>query len=315
MIMNNMKRIYLRTTIIFLLLLLFLFPITSQAGQVITSDVRAWAQKALEEEGTLKAPIGRNTLAVLYFLNKTDMPELNPVQKGLALMLTTDLSTVKGIQVIERVKLQALVEEMGLGTSGLVEPDTAPRVGKLLGAERLLGGNISAGQQAQVLQIQSTLLNVPSQEIQGQPMVKGKLSNLFILEKDLLFEIIKLLQIELKPEERERLRKPCSTNMSALMSLFNGIEESDKGEYEKAAGFYEQGLKEDPDICIAHDAIKELKALGLIASKRSRSMLQSIREETSLTDQMSPEESIKRERTPGEVRPPSTSTDIIIHFP
>ena len=312
--MNKMKKRYLKTTIL-ILLFLFIFSVSSQAGQVITNDVKVWAQKALEEEGTLKAPIGRNTLAVLYFLNKTDRPELNPVQKGLALMLTTDLSTVKGIQVIERVKLQALVEEMGLGTSGLVEPDTAPRVGKLLGAERLVGGNISAGQQAQILQIQSTLLDVPSQEIRGQPMVKGNLSNLFILEKDLLFEIIKLLQIELKPEERERLRRPCSTNMSALMALFNGIEESDKGEYEKAAGFYELGLKEDPNICIAHDALKELKALGLIASKRSRSTLQSIREQTSLTDQLSPEDANKRERTPKDVQTPTTPTDIIIHFP
>jgi curli biogenesis system outer membrane secretion channel CsgG len=60
-------------------------------------------------------------------------------------MLITDLSEVKGLQIVERIKLQALVEEMGLGASGLVEANTAPRVGKLLGAQWLIGGDILDG--------------------------------------------------------------------------------------------------------------------------------------------------------------------------
>ena len=92
------------------------------AGEVVNKDMRAWAKKALEEEKALKAAPTRNTLAVPYFQNKTGQLDLDPLQKGIALMLMTDFSKIKGFQVVERVRLQALVEELGLRTSGLVAP-------------------------------------------------------------------------------------------------------------------------------------------------------------------------------------------------
>jgi TolB-like protein len=290
------------------LLSLFLFwsLITSSAlaGQVITKDVKLWAQKAISEEKALQALEAQNTVAVLYFQNRTKLSELDPLQKGIALMLTTDLSKVKGIQVIERVKLQALVEELAFGVSGLVEPSTAPRVGKLLGARWLIGGAIFEGGGDQIA-IRSDPLDVPTQKILGELKTEGKLPDLFSMEKDLLFEIIKLLKIEISPEEEVALRRPCSTNIKALMALFKGIEASDRRNYEKAAEFYAEALKEDPDICIGRDALKELEFLKLLpTSGRSRSLLRSLREGTSLTDQLTPTPETKREERPNDLPAP-----------
>lgn len=273
---------------------------SSWAGQVVTKEVRLWAKKALEEEKALRLVEGRNTMAVLYFQNKTGESEFDPLQKGIPLLLIADLSNVKGLQVIERVKLQALVEEIGLGTSGLVEFNAAPRVGRLLGARWLIGGDISKGS----IGIQSNLLDVPGQKVTGQAVVKGNLSELFRLEKDLLFEILKLLKIEVPPEEERELRKPCSTNIKALMALFKGIEASDRKDYQRAAEYYEVASREDPNICIVRGALQELMALKLIkANKRSRNLLRSLRDQGSVTDQLTTEDSVKRIRTPSETRP------------
>jgi TolB-like protein len=273
---------------------------SSWAGQVVTKEVRLWAKKALEEEKALRLVEGRNTMAVLYFQNKTGESEFDPLQKGIPLLLIADLSNVKGLQVIERVKLQALVEEIGLGTSGLVEFNAAPRVGRLLGARWLIGGDISKGS----IGIQSNLLDVPGQKVTGQAVVKGNLPELFRLEKDLLFEILKLLKIEVPPEEERELRKPCSTNIKALMALFKGIEASDRKDYQRAAEYYEVASREDPNICIVRGALQELMALKLIkANKRSRNLLRSLRDQGSVTDQLTTEDSVKRIRTPSETRP------------
>ncbi len=273
---------------------------SSWAGQVVTKEVRLWAKKTLEEEKALRLVEGRNTMAVLYFQNKTGESEFDPLQKGIPLLLIADLSNVKGLQVIERVKLQALVEEIGLGTSGLVEFNAAPRVGRLLGARWLIGGDISKGS----IGIQSNLLDVPGQKVTGQAVVKGNLSELFRLEKDLLFEILKLLKIEVPPEEERELRKPCSTNIKALMALFKGIEASDRKDYQRAAEYYEVASREDPNICIVRGALQELMALKLIkANKRSRNLLRSLRDQGSVTDQLTTEDSVKRIRTPSETRP------------
>ena len=270
----------------------FIFISSPWAVQVVTDETRGWAKKVLEEEKTLKTLEGKNTIAVLYFKNKTGQPELDPLQKGFTLMLITDLSKISGLQVIERVKLQALLEEMGLGTSGLVDPDTAPRVGKLLGAQWIVGGDILKKQPDQ-LNIQSNPLEVPTQKVLGQLMTEGKLEEIFRMEKDLLFNVVKLLNIDVKPVEIE-LRKPCSTNTRALMALFRAIEASDQKDYERANEFYKRALKEDPDTCLVRDSIKELEFLKLIPTvKRSRTLLRSLREGTSITDKVTIEEETK----------------------
>jgi len=75
--------------------------------------------------------MGTHTTAIPYSQNKTERSKLDPLQKGMEMMLTTDLSKVKGLQVLERVKIQTLLEELGLQVPGLVGPHTAPRVGRL----------------------------------------------------------------------------------------------------------------------------------------------------------------------------------------
>lgn len=299
----------------FLCFVLFWVVLTSSSwgGQVVTKEARLWAKKVLEEEKAIQAVEVRNTLAVLYFQNRTRKSELNPLQKGLTLMLMTDLSKVRSIQVLERVKVQALIEEMGLGVSGLVEPDTAPRVGKLLGAQWLLGGDIIEGQPPQ-LQIQSNFLDVPTIKIVGQLTAIGELSDLFRMEKELLFDIIKFLKIEISPEEKEELKKPISTNIDALIAIFKGIEASDHRNYKEADKLYEKALREDPGISIANEALKELQTLDLIpVEKRSPEMLRSLRDQTSLTNQLSPEEPNEREKTPKDI--PTTPVTIDVIFP
>jgi len=280
--------------LILLVLIVLISPLW--AGEVVTPNIKLWARKVLEEEKALRPIERRNTIAVLYFENKSGNPELDPLQKGLALMLITDLFAIRGIQVVERVKLQALVEEIGFGTSGLVQPGSAPRIGRILGARWLIGGEITKGS----IRIQSNILDAGEGKILGQPGVTGEMADLFRLEKELLFEIIKFLKIDITPQEREELRRYCSTNIRALTLLFRGIEASDRGDYEKAAQYYESAIKEDPKICVARGALQELNQLRLIKSqKRSRELLNSLRDRSSLTDQLTPEDATKRTLSPG----------------
>lgn len=280
-----------------LVIFLFLFHTTPlMAGEVVTQNIRLWAKRALEEEKALRPVAAPNTVAVLYFENKTGKSEFDPLQKGLALMLITDLFSVKGLQVVERIKVQALVEEMGFGVTGLVQPGSAPRIGRLLGARWIIGGEITAGS----IRIQSSILDVTESKLLGQPVAIGEMTDLFRLEKELLFKMMEFLKIEITPQEREELKRYCSTNMRALHLLFKGIEASDRGQYEKAAQFYESALKEDPKICVARGALQELIQLKLVKpQKRSEELLKSLRDRSSLTDQLSPEDATKRTIIPG----------------
>lgn len=235
----------------------------AQAGQVITQGEKSWAKEALQQEKAMGAISNPNSIAVLYFNNKSGQDKLNPLQKGMAVMLITDLAKVEQLQVVERVRMQALLDEMDLGVSGMMDAQTAPTVGKLLGAYFVASGDILAGS-GQNLEVASTLLDVPFESVTKQPTVVGALDQLFKLEKTVLFNIVDQLHITLSPAKKIELQKPLSASTTALLALFLGIDYSDKGQYSQAAKMYEQALVEDPNLKMAQSALQELKGMGLV---------------------------------------------------
>lgn len=81
------------------------------------------------------------TVAVLYFDYEGKNHELEPLRKGLAQMLTTDLAELDSIRVVERARLEEVLAELALGRSAKVDRASASRVGKLLGARLLVLGS------------------------------------------------------------------------------------------------------------------------------------------------------------------------------
>ncbi len=65
------------------------------------------------------------------------------VGTGLADVLTTALVNTGKFQVYERDQLARVMEEQALGTSGLVTPQTAPEIGKLLGVQAIVYGSVT----------------------------------------------------------------------------------------------------------------------------------------------------------------------------
>ncbi|MBN1636048.1 MAG: hypothetical protein JW920_06010 [Deltaproteobacteria bacterium] len=291
------KKVLSLTGILFMVLMASLL----WAGQVVTEEQRLWAQNALAQEKALGVAAGSNTVAVLYFHNKSGKSRLNPLQKGLAFMLMTDLSRLEQIQLLERVKLQALFEELDLGVSGLVDAETAPRVGKLAGARYLVGGDILASDLAD-LGIRSDLLDVPDESLLGQPLREGALSELLDLEKQILFEIIALLEVELSAQQKHELEKPLTANIKALFNLFYAIDSTDRGQYYRAQAYYQKALRQDPELRPAQEGLDELQSLNLVGStNRSKEMLKSLEEKTSQTDSVVDDDTKRRSKDPGDL--------------
>ncbi len=297
------------------LLCAFLVPWVD-AGQLVSPADREWAKKAVAEEKSLSAPAGKNTVAVLYFRNGTGDPSLDPMRKGIPLLLITDLSGVSALSVIERTRLQALTEETGLGASGLVEAGTAPRVGKLLGARWLVGGEIGREKPTRI-DLTSNVADVPAGSTTGKTTSGGEIDRLFEVEKDLLFGVLKLLDVKVSPEEEQRLRKPCTKSSTALAALFLGVDAGDRGELDKAEGYYRKALQVDPGVCIASDALKEIEAVRASgAGKRSRQFLKTLRDGTTLTDSLTPKDPLLRGGKPLDIPGTRTSpANIDLTFP
>ena len=71
------------------------------------------------------------TLTVLNFVNRHPGDQWDWLSKGLADMLITDLSASKRLQLVERERMQAFFSEMSLAEKGLIDSQTAARMGRM----------------------------------------------------------------------------------------------------------------------------------------------------------------------------------------
>lgn len=214
-----------------------------------------------QEEAMDVASIPDNTVAVLYFKNMGTQQDLDPLQKGIAEMLITDLSKVRSLKLIERLRVQKLLEEMGLGMTGFVDDATAPRVGRLLGASRLVNGTYidltDLG-----LRMDAGLLQIKEERPVWMEHVEGKFAQLFQLEKDLAFKIVDGMGIRLSQEERDEIELIPTENILAFMAYCRGLDYEDRGMFQEAAQEYQRAVELDPNFFRARQNSTRTEALS-----------------------------------------------------
>jgi hypothetical protein len=111
-----------------------------------SSQLQQEAAAAVAREREVAAlPPEPGSIAVQAFVarpgNAAEREAYAAMAKGLAAMIIADLSKVPGLKVLEREKVQLLLDEMKLGDSGLADPRSAARSGRLLRAEKVIVGN------------------------------------------------------------------------------------------------------------------------------------------------------------------------------
>ncbi|MDP4117200.1 MAG: CsgG/HfaB family protein [Bacteroidota bacterium] len=203
---------------------------------------------ALQNEDKLKLePIPDNTIAVLYFQNIGGNKEYDALQKGLTEMLITDLSKVKSLKVVERVKLQKLMDEIKLSSSEQFDKSTAPRFGKLMKANKLVNGtflNLSGDQ----FQVNAGFTSTSDGVFQPVKNVSGDINKYFKLQKELVFNIIDEMGIKISDEEREAIQVIPTESYLAFVAYSKGLDLEDRGLYGEAAEQFSQAFNIDPSF-------------------------------------------------------------------
>lgn len=212
-----------------------------------------------------------DTVAVLYFQNQGN-PELEPLKVGLAQMLITDLTGAPGVQVVERAQLQAILDELELGHSGAVDPDSAAQVGKLLGAEWMLMG--SYFEMAGTLRVDARLVNVETGAIQHAAGQNGAAMEFMSIEKALAAEF----RAELVKHGRATrdqtsegtaveavvtttppaLAEPDPEALQAAVAFSEGLIFLDGKDAPRAREAFQKAVEADPNLKPAQDALAAL---------------------------------------------------------
>lgn len=216
------------------------------------------AKEVEESLAGLIASIPDNTIAVTYFQIESDPEELTPFQKGLADLMIFDLSKVKALRVLERINLHAILQEIGLGMTGIVDKLTAPKAGVFLGAYRIVTGGFQTFGEDDIT-IHSFIVKTQEAQREAEEEVSGVLQRFFELEKRLIFEIIADMGIELSPEEREAIGEVPTKSLAAFLAYCRGLDYEDRGEYEKALEQFREAVRTDKNFSNARVKMQEME--------------------------------------------------------
>ena len=220
---------------------------------LLREQAQEYARRAIANEAALPdVPLAENTVAVTPFRN-LGSADLAPLGKGMAAMVIHDLTQVGDLQVVERIKLQVLLDEMKLGKSDLVDPQTAPKVGRLLRARNVTAGTF-ADLEKESLQVASAVVDAEHDKTIGTQDVQGEMKKFYELEKEIACSIVQDLGKDCN-DMPKAFEKVHTKSLPAFVAFSQGLDHFDAEEYDQARDKFQDALDEDPDFDLARAAL------------------------------------------------------------
>jgi tetratricopeptide (TPR) repeat protein len=239
---------------------------TKEAGRRIEAlrqaRATAFARKQIEKERELSPALyPDSTIGVVYFRAERLADSLRPITKGLAEMTVTDLSKVPSLQIVERLRTEKLLAELRLSNTSAFDTTTAPRLGKLLGASRVLGGDVSDLTESR-LRFDPQLVSAKTGEVSLPGEQVGILSEFFRMQKQMVYDVLDELGIQLTDEIRDSLARVPTESFEAFMAYSRGLDHRDLGDYDAAKSEFDQAVALDPSFAEANDQRQQLRDLS-----------------------------------------------------
>lgn len=232
---------------------------------------------ALAALGTQAAPMAaqgaaqdrRPVVAVLDYINasmRTD-GDYKVLSKGIATVLAGRLGETDSIRIVTREKLNEIIAEQNLATSGRVEPGQAVQVGKLLNAHHIIYGTYLVQPNGDT-RITASAYSVETSEMEFSTQVRGSADKL----QDLIDQLGDKLATGMKlPAARASRQvgtaKPAAPtgSLSELVILSKAIDADDRKAKDEAVSLYKMFVaKSLPSSYIAQRRVAEerIKEIG-----------------------------------------------------
>jgi hypothetical protein len=216
---------------------------------------------ATERQLTLDT-IPLNAVAVPEFALAAGSDSLRPICRGLSAILVADLSKVPQLRLVERERLPVLLRELGLAGSGAggngpraVDPATAPRLGRLLGARRFVQGAVmSLG--PEWLELRGSVIDAGAGELHGTGApLDGPVTAVLDLEKRLVFQVLDTLGVHVDARLRRVIGVPATRSYEAFVAYSRGLDFEAQGLTSEAAAAYSEAYWLDPKFRLAEERL------------------------------------------------------------
>ncbi|MFQ5704009.1 MAG: CsgG/HfaB family protein [Gemmatimonadales bacterium] len=223
----------------------------------------AYAKKAVAREQELSTqPPTPNTIAVFPFRYVGGREDLEPLARGIAHLIVSDLGRLRIRTLLERQQVQFIIDELKLGESDRVDTATAARSGRLIGAEHVIQGTLLSLTGDQRLDLSAAAVRTTTGEIAAIGSATNALDALFDMAKDVLRQILSRMNIQLTPAEVTLLLERPTSNLLAFLAFSEGLGDEDRGDYLSAARSYRRAAAIDPGFTEARQRASDAQDMN-----------------------------------------------------
>jgi Tetratricopeptide repeat./Curli production assembly/transport component CsgG. len=245
----------------------------SRLAALARKELLAEAKHAVAQEAALAGQAGSpSTVAVMPLRFSGADSTLQPLERGFADMLTTDLARSSQLTLVERARLQALLDEMTLQKTGATDASTSARAGRLVRAGRVVQGSLlQVGGDNTQLRVDAAIIDVPTTQVSGTAQSTDVLAQVFDLEKRLALDLFRELGVTLTPAERTAMEQRPTRSLAAFLAYSRGLAEEDAGNYDAASRYFNDAARIDPGFGAAqqHGQQSQSAATGSQVSSRT----------------------------------------------
>lgn len=222
-----------------------------QRRTVAIADADREAKRAVEVEAQLDpSRIPARSLAIVPFVVTVNDTTLRPMGYALSEFVASDLGQSRQVHMLERGRVGAMLRELKLVDEGIADPRGAPRVGRLVGARRIIVGNVTQTANDDLL-ISARVVDVIAGTVTDAVSATAPVSRFIEAQKALSLRLFEQLGVTLTPAERASVEQRQTNNLAAAVAYGRGVRADMRGDAASATADFEEAARLDAGFAAA----------------------------------------------------------------
>lgn len=219
------------------------------------------AQAQTPSAASLSSALESDERLVMPFKNLSSASDQVWLGESFAEALTAALARYPRLHLVERSQVQSLIQEQAFGQSAFGDADSAPQLGKMLGASLMLLGAYQV--EGQRIQVSVRLVDVQSGAVRpGSALqLEGQLSQVLELQAELAQKLAQKLHLNTQRGEPEVTQ--LTKSAQAYEAYYRGqivFRTLSDAHLTQAEDYFEAAIAADPQFTQAYTALSQLLA-------------------------------------------------------
>ena len=212
---------------------------------------------ALSMSTAASAAPAKPTVAVLNFdfgnTNRKD-EDVAALAKGFPAMVLSDLTGLSQIRIVERIRMQEVLDELKLSQTSKIDPASSQKLGKLLGADFLVFGSYFL--LGETMNVTTRVVDVETGETITVPGATGKSDDFMSLEQKLVGSLRSALAekvpaFKAAAGDAAPKKTPAKLAMKGAVAYSKALDDIDHHRPEDAKKKLQEVVKQNPDFELA----------------------------------------------------------------